>query len=97
MNGKKFWDRLKIVLKQNKMTQKALAEKSEIPLKTLQSWIYRQIYPSFPDAYLIAKTLGVSMEYLLDKKPPKEKAKHNIAKVRFTLKQLDEKLAKISV
>ena len=93
MNVKSFWLRVKALLKTTKTTQKTFAEYLGIPLRTLEFWIYRGIYPLVSDAYRMAKYFGVSVDYLITGKEKKTELKINA--VRSLLKKADEKLQSI--
>ena len=93
MDAKNFWIRVKRLLKDNKTSQKALAEYLGIPLRTVVNWIYRGIFPLITEGYLMSKYFGVSVEYLLTGKEKKSDVK--IASIRSLLKQADNRLKKI--
>ena len=88
-----FWDRVKMHLKACKKTQKMLASHINMPLRTLEFWIYKGLYPTIADGYVIAKFLGVSIEYLLTGKENISETKVN--SIRKMLKQAEERLGKI--
>jgi transcriptional regulator with XRE-family HTH domain len=67
-----FWARVKRLIKNKKTTQEEVAKACGIHLRTLEGWMYKGIYPTISDAYLLARTLGVSMEYLLTGKDKHE-------------------------
>jgi transcriptional regulator with XRE-family HTH domain len=60
-----FWNRVRALIKKNKTTQEEVANACRIHLRTLEGWMYKGIYPTIIHGYLLARTLGVSMEYLL--------------------------------
>ena len=61
-----FWNRVKKLLKDHKMTQKIFAEYINIPLSTFQGMIHYERLPVLDLALSIAKTLGVTVEYLAE-------------------------------
>ena len=64
MTPKVFWNRVKKLLKDHKMTQKEFAEYINIPLSTFQGMIHYERLPVLDLALNIAKVLGVTVEYL---------------------------------
>jgi len=93
MDAKNFWIRVKKLIKDNKTSQKALAEYLGIPLRTVINWIYRGIFPLITEGYLISKYFGVSIDYLLTGKEKKSGVK--IDSIRSLLKQADDRLKKL--
>ena len=65
MDNNTFWDRVKMLLKAHKITQKQFADRLEIPFSTLVSWIHYNRIPDTSAAYSMAVTLGVTLNYLL--------------------------------
>lgn len=61
-----FWNNVKNELSYKGITQKDLANMSNLNYRTLQNWIARNILPDIGDAIKIAKALNVSAEYLLE-------------------------------
>ena len=90
MTADAFWNRVRKLLKEKKSTQKTLAEYLDLSLRTLENWMSRGIYPILPEGYKIAMFLGVSIEFLVTGK--KTVADTNIERIRFMLKQIDQKL-----
>lgn len=78
------------MLKDSKKTQKDLAEYLDLPLRTLENWITRGIYPVITDGYRIAVFFGVSIEYLLTGKTETNEEKKAV--IRSLIKQVDDKL-----
>ena len=64
MESEAFWRRVKSLLKSNKMTQRQLAEKINIPISTLEGWLHFNRIPIVHTAVNIATVLGVTAEYL---------------------------------
>ena len=93
MDAKKFWLRVKQLSKARKTTQREMAEYLGLPLRTLQNWIQRGIFPLFPDGYRMAVFFGVSVEYLLTGK--EKKVERKISKIRSLLTQAEEKLQRL--
>ena len=93
MDVKYFWQRVKQSLKELKVTQRELAEYLGIPIRTMENWMSRGIYPLVSDGYRIAKYLGVSVEYLLTgREKPLDSKK---ASIYSLLKQAGEKVRKL--
>lgn len=63
--GMDFWDRLKSEIKRQNTTQEWIANQCGISFGTFRKWLSRKTMPNVDQAYLIAKTLGVSVEYLV--------------------------------
>ena len=61
-----FWKRVKILIKQNNTKQEWLAENSGIKYQTLRSMISKNTFPKADDAVRIAKSLGTTVDYLVD-------------------------------
>jgi transcriptional regulator with XRE-family HTH domain len=60
-----FWQNVKILLKNNDLTQKKLAEICNISFGTLQGWIAKLIVPDVFSALKIAKALNTTVEFLV--------------------------------
>ena len=60
-----FWQNVKILLKNNNLTQKKLAEICNISFGTLQGWIAKSIVPDVFSALKIAKALNTTVEFLV--------------------------------
>jgi len=93
MTGRKFWDIVKYTLKQNKQTQIDAAAVCGVSVRTFRNWIYKNLYPTIIDGYLLARFLGVSVEYLVTGKEKDTKNKINSA--RYLLKEADDSLGRI--
>ena len=90
-----MWERVKRLLKNNKLTQSMAAEACGVKLTTFQSWIRKDYYPTILSGYELARFLGVSVEYLVTGN--EREGKKQIETVRSVLKELDEELGKIRV
>ena len=95
MTERKFWDIVKCRLKKNKQTQIAAAAACGVSVRTLRNWMYRGLYPTIIDGYLLARFLGVSVDYLVTGKEKDTKIKINSA--RSLLKEADSNLGKIRI
>jgi len=90
MKKDSFWGRVKTLLKAHNLTQKQFAEVTGFSLNTIRGWIYHDRVPELSAAYVVAYTLGVSLEYLLG---GKEK---EIAQLRFRELEMRRTAARIS-
>lgn len=68
-----FWKNVDYVREYRNMTRKELAYKADFSLTSLSTGIARNSIPSADVAYRIAKTLNVSIEYLLIGKEQSQK------------------------
>ena len=59
-----FWQRVKVLIKAHKITQKEFAAYIGIPISTFRAWMHYKRVPDFITAFDIAVALGVSLEYL---------------------------------
>lgn len=88
-----FWDQVKILCKQKRITQEKLARACGVPLSTFKGWIKKNYFPTVIGGHIIASVLGVSVEYLVT---GKEKAtKKDIENIRVLLHKAEERLGKI--
>lgn len=65
---KSFWMRVKMLIKERKMTQKQFAKDLGIPTGTFEGLIYHNRMPILTIAMQIANALDVSVEYLVSGK-----------------------------
>jgi len=68
MDVRKFWKRVNVELKARKLSRKRFAESLNIPYNTFKSWLYYDRSVEVGTAYVIAKALGVSLEYLIGRR-----------------------------
>ncbi len=61
----KFKDILLNLLKKNNLTSKQLSEESEIPLSTINGWIFANRFPRTKILIKLKRYFKVSMDYLL--------------------------------
>ena len=96
MNVSAFWSRVKLLLKQNRLTQYDAAKACRRSLGTFKGWLAKNICPPLDDAYDIARLLGVSLDYLITgKETKKESNTKTKTEVIFMLKKAGRKLQKI--
>jgi len=60
-----FWQRVKKLLKSQKLTQDQLCKSCNISLATFVSWIHNERLPDLTSAIKIAKALNTSVEFLV--------------------------------
>ena len=65
MDAVSFWNRVKQLIKSNNTTQRGLSETIGLGARALEIKIGRKSVPDVFEAYKIAQTLGVSVEYLV--------------------------------
>ena len=60
-----YWDRVKKILRANKISQKNFAAYIDLNFYTLKFWMIYGYYPDAKTSYEIATALGVSSDYLV--------------------------------
>jgi hypothetical protein len=90
MEVKNFWDRVKKLIKARNISCVAAAKACKIPSQTFYGWINKDLLPGLLDAYVIARFLGVTVEYLITGK--ENRPRPRFKKVRDLLRQAGEKL-----
>ena len=65
-----FWQRVKELLKSQKLTQDKLCKSCDISLATFVSWIHNERLPDLTSAVKIAEALNTSVEFLVSGNPP---------------------------
>ncbi|MDR2965364.1 MAG: helix-turn-helix domain-containing protein [Treponema sp.] len=89
MTIKAFWNRVKKLIKAHKITQSQFAQYINIPLGSLQGMMHHNREPILSLALDMAKTLGVTIEYLATGSDKEVKNQR--------LKQLADKQAAIKI
>lgn len=72
-----FWNNVKTLLKNKKITQKQLSVLLDLPERTVETWISRNSIPDAETAVKIAAILGTSVEFLVtgqETNPAKKKS-----------------------
>lgn len=89
---KEISERIKKLMKEKKMTQKILAEKTDINQRTIASYVSENKLPGTEALYKISQVLGVSIEYLLTGETTKlnEKEKKLLEDYRNSPKNIQE-------
>ena len=90
-----FWSRVYTLIKKNRIKQIDAAQACHISLRTFQNWKYRGLYPTVIDGYILARLLGVTVEYLVTGREGKQKKQ--IEKARSLLNKADQVLREIRV
>ena len=80
--------RLKELRKEKKLTQKELAEKTDIPYRTLQRWENGETDIKLSQAKMLADYFGVSETYLLGYSDIKNEADIKVAVLDETIEKL---------
>jgi transcriptional regulator with XRE-family HTH domain len=75
-NADEFWNRVNQLIKSQKTKQEILASSCNISIQTFRGWITKKRFPSTPETYRIAHSLGVSTEYLITGKEPDASRKY---------------------
>lgn len=78
-----FWKNVDNVREYRELSRKELAYKAGFSLTSLSTGIARNSIPSADVAYRIAKTLNVSIEYLLTGIESKDVKTNNLAQIKF--------------
>ena len=93
MDAKSYWNRVKLLLKEQEKTIQNLAAACRRSAATVYGWIAKGIYPTILEGHVIARYLGVSTGYLLTGK--NEIQISEIKNIRSLLKEVDSRLAKV--
>ena len=95
MEEEKFWVMVKRLMEITGTTLETLAIKSQIPLSTLKGWLRMNYFPTVIEGYRIARTLRVSVEYLITGE--KHSVLRKVPYVRSLLHRAEKKRMKVSV
>jgi transcriptional regulator with XRE-family HTH domain len=88
-----FWERIKRLIKKKNLSQSKLSKICGVSVRTLQGWIFRNVFPTVIDSYYIARTLDVTVEYLITGKTRQEqKLERQLKSVQSLLDQARAKL-----
>lgn len=90
MSAKSFWNRVKSLIKNKKVTQEMTARVCRIPLNTWRGWNSKNIVPGVEDCIKIAKYLNVSLDFLIKGKEHDSHAE--VAEIRSLLEKANDKL-----
>jgi transcriptional regulator with XRE-family HTH domain len=91
MNEENFWDRVKTLLKQNKLTQENLAEKAGLNFNNLKQQIFYNRIPDAVQSVAIAQVLNTSVEFLVTGEES-DSSKNQLLEIK---KQLEQMLASL--
>ena len=75
-----FWNRVKSSILKNEIKQEWVAKQAGMDFSAFRSTVSRKHEPSVSRAYLIARALGVSMEWLVDGEDGAEYVRQLVAK-----------------
>ena len=85
-----FWDRLRPLLAERHITQKAASDACGVKFDTFRSWIFRNLLPDCVSLFKLANLVGVSMEYLLTgREGPTDQ---RLKEIRYHVKQVQKEL-----
>ena len=93
MHVVKYWNRVRVLLRSQGITQEAFAKKCHIPLGTLKGWMAKNYWPPFDDAGRIARHLGVSLDYLFYGKEPD--IGRQIEKLQILIKRMEKSMMRL--
>ena len=93
MKVDKFWVQVRKILREKNMTQKALAQACGFPYSTFRGWMKKNYFPTVIGGFMIARKLGVSVEYLVTGK--ERTGKKELEKVQNLLHRANEKLGRM--
>ena len=85
-----FWQRIRSLLKEKKLTQLEAAKACGVPYSTFRKWITQNVIPPLDVASSIARYLGISLDYLAFGK--KEDFNLKISELLDSLHKTSEKL-----
>ena len=83
-----FWKRTNNLIKSQRTKQEVIAEKCNISYQTFRGWVSRKTFPGGDETYLIAHTLGTTVEYLVTgNKPEPSAADEALDKIQAVIDQ----------
>ena len=88
-----FWEQVKRISAEKKITQSTLAKACGAPLSTYKGWIKKNYFPTVLGGHAIARVLGVSVEFLITGK--ERASKQEIENIRLLLLQAGKELGKL--
>lgn len=88
LNIKDFWNRVKRLIKDRNLTQRSLSSEIGYNERTIEAQINRNSIPNIFDAYLMAKVLNVSVEYLITGESPLPKTAETIDLLKKAIENL---------
>lgn len=84
-----FWNNVKSLLKNYKITQKQLSVIINLPERTIENWIGRNTIPDAIEAVKIAQALNTTVEYLVTGEES-NKAQQELDKLKQILRELSQ-------
>ena len=92
MSIKLFWNRVKNLMKEKKVSQQILAEAAGTSYSTLKRWMSKGIIPPLDVTINLKKYFGVSFDYLIDGIETESDVVSQLKDVILSLKKTNEKL-----
>ena len=93
MDIKAFWNRVKLRLREKRITQAEAAKACNISLSTMRGWMTKDIIPPLDDAYKLSRFLHLNLEYLI--KGREVDIASQLDKVLASLNEIDKEIRKI--
>ncbi|MCL2441755.1 MAG: helix-turn-helix domain-containing protein [Treponema sp.] len=90
MKERLFWNRIKNLMKNKKVTQETISKACGISVNTWRGWNSKNIAPTLHDCAKIAKYLDVSIDFLVTGKEQNSQVK--LAEIRELLDKVNVKL-----
>lgn len=84
-----FWNNVKSLLKNYKITQKQLSVIINLPERTVETWIARNTIPDAIEAVKIAQALNTTVEFLVTGEET-NKAQQELDKLKQILRELSQ-------
>lgn len=86
-----------MLIKQNGIDQKKLSGYLDIPVGTLRAWIHYQRIPDVESAIIMARVLGVTLDYLVngkvaDTEEDEKKARNAVKKAAFSIRDYNDRI-----
>ena len=94
MNTKAFWNRVKLQIKARVVTQADAAKACGVLPDTFRRWMSLGRIPPLNNSYMLARYLGVSLEYLIEGRGL-DKVSTTNEEILVLLKKASDKLTKI--
>ena len=82
-----FWNNVKFLLKEKKITQKQFSVMLDLPDRTIENWIGRNTIPDAITSVKIAQSLGTTVEFLVTGEE-NNSAEQELKELKAKLKEL---------
>ena len=93
MHIKKFWSRVKTLIRRKGLTQETIAKYCGLSYDTLRGWMAKDIYPPLNHTMALARCLGVGMEFLVYDK--KMDTAVQLEEIKIQLKAIEKRIIEI--